>query len=532
MARRRLRTTMPRLAIAVAATALAGLVATTTGLAGAAENDGDGDVGAAASRWRLTNINTSTGEPRPYVGSGYAGFTLNGTDPRLYYVDEDKHLREFVRRQDAWQTRDLTAQTGALRAIDTRIAGFPMGTGYRVYYMNANFEINELSFSGSATWRNTSLTALTGAPDAGRMTNIVAFALSNGDPRVYYTEGGSIYEFAFYRGAWHHQNLTTATGSPAVGLKGQMGAFAVGTDVRVYYAEASGHVQELANFQGGWHRKNLTTTTQAPPVGGGYGFTALSVGGANSRVYYGDTSDHLRELAYFEGGWHHQDLTRDLGAPAARPNGLTGHVHSGDTTLISTASNGRLVRYVYNSGWSYSVLSPQWGQNPSASLFAAGSNNGTHIYFRNNSGQAMEYAWVDDQAPPPPPPPSEPETRTVALNRQPVVSGFIPYLGQFPPFGSVQPGAVVSFRYPQVGSRDTALSFVKPGRSTSECGDPGAVVVVNEGQTATAAQISAIFGQERPRFATGRPLNFLACYSGPSSTLPNFINIQITIEFD
>jgi hypothetical protein len=117
------------------------------------------------------------------------------------------------------------------------------------------------------------------------------------------------------------------------------------------------------------------------------------------------------------------------------------------------------------------------------------------------------------------------------LNQQPIVQGFIPFAGAYPPFGTTPPAHLLQIRYPQSGFADTSLLFVKSGHSTSECGNSAAVVQLVEGQTTTAAQISAIYGVAQPHFNTLNPLTAVACYQGPGPT-PGFINLDITIQLD
>jgi hypothetical protein len=119
----------------------------------------------------------------------------------------------------------------------------------------------------------------------------------------------------------------------------------------------------------------------------------------------------------------------------------------------------------------------------------------------------------------------------LTLNKGQVVNGFIPFAGKFPPFGSTRPGRVTAITYPASGFLDTTLLFVKAGHSTSQCGDPNAVVPVKEGSTTTPAQLSAIFGTATPPFSTTSPFGAVACFSGPNPT-PSFINLSMNVQFN
>jgi hypothetical protein len=95
----------------------------------------------------------------------------------------------------------------------------------------------------------------------------------------------------------------------------------------------------------------------------------------------------------------------------------------------------------------------------------------------------------------------------------------------------VPAGRLLTIRVPQIGPVDTTVVFVKPGRSTTECNNPDAVVPVDEGRSTTPAQITAIFGQAEPRFSILQPLTFVACIATASGEAPAWQNIEITVQF-
>jgi hypothetical protein len=120
-------------------------------------------------------------------------------------------------------------------------------------------------------------------------------------------------------------------------------------------------------------------------------------------------------------------------------------------------------------------------------------------------------------------------TVIVNLDRQQAGPTYAPYAGQYPPFGSVPAGHVNQIRVPSPGLVPR-VGFVKKSHTTEECGDPNAVVIIDAGQTTTAAQMTAIFGVARPPFSTTSPIGFVACVDG--GNLPGFIQIELTIVSD
>ncbi len=81
--------------------------------------------------------------------------------------------------------------------------------------------------------------------------------------------------------------------------------------------------------------------------------------------------------------------------------------------------------------------------------------------------------WYRDTLPKPEPKPTGPKEYSVALQRQQIVQGHIPYLGQFG--GPLDKGKITKI---QNASNDMTLLMVKRGRSTEQCGDPSATVRV------------------------------------------------------
>ena len=113
----------------------------------------------------------------------------------------------------------------------------------------------------------------------------------------------------------------------------------------------------------------------------------------------------------------------------------------------------------------------------------------------------------------------------------------VAYAGQFPPFGSVVPGKLLKITVP--GSSTVfgnygvlALNFVKLGGSTDDClsSDASKYETVQAGESATAAQMTAIYGTETPPYSTSAPVGFLACLvSSQGVPIPSSVQIQATI---
>jgi hypothetical protein len=481
-----------------------------------------------AYSWHHSDLTEQTGASQ--ATGDIVGYPVVGTDSRVYYVGaNDDHVHELAYYQGSWHQRDLTADTGAPALGRPRLAGFAMGgMDPRLYHDDFNNHVHELAYYQSG-WHHRDLTVATGAP-AKAVWCIAAFQATSTDPRVYYGtyNDNHVHELSHWQGDWHYRDLTADT-SAAVADCCELVAFTAGAaDSRVYY-QRSGHVHELSYWQGGWHHRDITRDIGAPLSEPNL-LAGFTVGGPDSRVYHTDTAMHVRELSYWQGGWHYRDLSKDVDASHPEASGLSGFPmgSGGDSRVYSkNGYYGHIYEYAYYQGsWHYHDVSeaadaPRWGGSGEVAAFLAAGTE-TRVYYTDN-GHIRELAYYDDSP--------GPQKRTVSLQRQMIWEGIPPYLGRFPSFGVVPPGRLLQIHIPQVGLVDLSVHFVKPGHTPAECNNPNAVVSLNEGQSTTPAQINAIFGQREPNFSVVQPLTFVACV-GTAGVFPDWLNIEITVEFD
>lgn len=265
--------------------------------------------------------------------------------------------------------------------------------------------------------------------------------------------------------------------SVAAGLNGTWRLAYQGTDHRLWTVDSAGNTTRTLS--------NLTPTS-SPAIAG------LADGGYEMGFVAGDGS-----------------LWADL-------NG-NGHQVAGVT--VAPGSNAAIAG---NNADSWEIAVPRSGDHHLLTVTPGDSVHDTGQVVATNTTPAVTGLL--------PAAPGSAGTATLTMNEQQTVGGFIPFKGQFPPFGSTQPGKVVSITYPASGFLDSSLLFVKAGHSTAECGNPNSVVALGEGKTTTPAQLSAIFGTSTPTFSTTSPLNAVTCFSGPAPT-PSFINLTMNVQF-
>lgn len=150
----------------------------------------------------------------------------------------------------------------------------------------------------------------------------------------------------------------------------------------------------------------------------------------------------------------------------------------------------------------------------------------TEQCFRSRRLTTTNEAWSDFEtrcfrtavAPPPAP---EVHDWTLWLERLPIVEGYVPYVGTW---GPVTGATMTAFR---VGDSflPKVFRFLKPGRTTAECWNPDAGVDLWDGDTATPAQMTALFGTSTPTVS----VSFVACLASSDGSAPS--NWPITVTY-
>lgn len=107
---------------------------------------------------------------------------------------------------------------------------------------------------------------------------------------------------------------------------------------------------------------------------------------------------------------------------------------------------------------------------------------------------------------------------TVTMTAEPPVSGFIPFVGYF----GGGPGNTAVLTEVRNHATGPYLSFIKPGHSSSECGNLSAIIQLGPGQALSAAQMTALYGSATPSLANR--IAFVACAATNASLV--FVNVK------
>jgi hypothetical protein len=156
-----------------------------------------------------------------------------------------------------------------------------------------------------------------------------------------------VYELWWDSNGWHYNDLTAAMGAPLAQVNRDASGyvFPSGETQHVNYLGLDNHIHELWWDNSGWHHNDLTAIMASPastafgPAPTGYVFAGTR------HVNYLGSDNHIRELWWDSGGWHHSDLTSAAGAAATVYAEPRGHAFEtqGTQHVIYMDDNGHVV---------------------------------------------------------------------------------------------------------------------------------------------------------------------------------------------
>jgi hypothetical protein len=355
--------------------------------------------------WHYNDLTEKTGAPAAEVFGDPVGYVFNAQ--RTQHVISrtiDNRVLELCWDSNGWRYNDLNAASGGAPAPDlfVRCAYMfdPEGTQHVVYVAGHIIEL----WKDSNGWHYNDLTiAAGGVPQILDTPHGYAFNSQATQHVVYMPFAGQgvdghIIELWWDSNGWHHNDLTIAAGgAPLAGGRPSGYVFDAQQTQHVVYKAESGHVVELWWDSSGWHHNDLTLAAGGAPLPAsnptGYVFSAQ---GTQHVVYLGADA-HIHELWWDSSGWHHNDLTAVAGAPLAGSDPV-GYPFNAQGTqhVIYVASDppGHMIELWWNGGWHHNDLTVAAGGAPLGATRPAGyvfDAQGTqHVFYYATDGQGID----------------------------------------------------------------------------------------------------------------------------------------------
>lgn len=223
-------------------------------------------------------------------------------------------------------------------------------------------------------------------------------------------------------------------------------------------------------------------------------------------------------------GWNkgskggHFVFLRDSGKPNVRDH-RAGPLAADQKVAIYNTKTRRYLRFEKRGQWKAEL---EWNRSPvyewqlhdqQGAKFALFNTRVSQYLVNQFKNYGINLGWLQSGPPPV-------QSFSVPLNAQPVIQGYIPFLGSF---GGGTQGKLLTV---QNASSSSTLRFVKPGKSTSDCGSADATITVAPRANLTADQMKTLYGSATPRL----PVNFLACVSSTTPVSLTFLNITYQLD--
>ncbi len=294
----------------------------------------------------------------PLFESGLDGYeTAYNQQQHVNFIGSDFHVHELF-YDGTWHLNDLTQLSGAPPA-DLGSSVYAYITAFNqqqhvnfVAYVGSEAHLIELYYT--TQWNYNDLTELAGAPPVfGTPIHGYVTTFNQQQHINFIGSNFHVYEL-YYDGAWHHNDLTQLTGAPNAGSTNPKVEDSTWTSIltgyqtesdsqqHVNFIGADYHVHELY-YDGAWHHNDLTELASAPNVYGNALAAYETAFNSQQHVNFpfnASGSVHVAEL-FFDDAWHFNDLSQLTGAPEVVPPLLDGYV-----TTFNNQMHVNFVAYV------------------------------------------------------------------------------------------------------------------------------------------------------------------------------------------
>ena len=249
-------------------------------------------------------------------------------------------------------------------------------------------------------WSNSQTSCSIGPLLAARGSRLDGYATTfNNQQHVNFIGTDNHVHELYYVGAWKHNDLTALAGAPAAAPGSAIDGYetAFNQQQHVNYLDPGGHVHELY-FDGAWHHNDLTALTGAPAAVAGSAIDGYDTTFNNQQhINFMDGNGHVHEL-YFDSAWHHNDLTALAGAPAAaRGSAIDGYQTGSNSQqhVNFMDANGHVHELYYSGSWKHNDLTaivnaPAAAAGSAMDGYATTFNNQQHINYLDRNGHVHE----------------------------------------------------------------------------------------------------------------------------------------------
>jgi hypothetical protein len=325
----------------------------------------------------------------------------------VVYHGADNHIHElWFHHGQGWNHADLTAVTGSPLSVNG-VTGYTWDVDetQHVVYAGVDGHLHELWFHHGHGWNHNDLTGATGGPASEGRVKGYTRAADQTQHVAYHAKDGHTHQLSFsHSRGWVDRDLSAAAGNPpnANGIDLTGYAWAVDKTQHVFTTGGDFHIHELW-FDGRWHHNDLTVAS-----GGSDAFSAPAAYtwdvDSTQHVIYGSVDGHVHELWYdHTSGWNHEDLTAVTDCPRTT-HGITGYTWDLDQSqrivYLGKEFGIHELRFHHGRGWAHSHIEvasalPGPGVNPIVG-YTWDVDQTQHVLYRGNDLHVHELWYHED----------------------------------------------------------------------------------------------------------------------------------------
>lgn len=353
--------------------------------------------------WHLRDLTSTTGAPTGEGPSSGFVYEARGTQHVVYVgaVGGKLHMHELWRDRHGWHHNDLTKITHAPVAANAGNGYVFRCTMHVVSLGTGPGSVTDFRSDGGG-WHYVDLGDASGTV----INQVTGAAFGHAFPEIgtqhvlFIGIGGPVYEYWWDKNGWHYNDLlAAAAGAPTATGNPTGYVFEAQGTQHVNYVDTNSHVSELWWDGTGWHWNDLTAATGAPLAQvnrntPGYVFPSQGT----QHVNYVGVDNHVHELWWDSGGWHHNDLTVAAGAPDSQ-TAPSGYMYAATQHVNFLGADNHIHELWWDSaGWHDNDLTNAVSGPSSADAeprgYAFEAQGSQHVIYTDDSGHIIELYWT------------------------------------------------------------------------------------------------------------------------------------------
>lgn len=166
------------------------------------------ELAVSGGLWHWRDLTQVSGGQAALTGSPITSLVLNSTKERVYYIDVSSHIRELGGSgpTGAWESTDVSGGN-PVASPGSALTSFVLnGNSFRIYYEDNNDHVREIAWAGG--WSSSDISASVGAV-AATPGSALSSATDNGVNGIYYFgTDGHIHELQ-WNGGWSTVDTVT-----------------------------------------------------------------------------------------------------------------------------------------------------------------------------------------------------------------------------------------------------------------------------------------------------------------------------------